>query len=318
MNTEEVLRQLSQAVPDIKPAPAQKRVTAYWKLPDLITALSSAGWGELSGRKWQGLRTILHALTAKLDHRSGEGFSTAFQIADAAGLSERWTRHCLTELEELGLLSWKRGGILRGNRQPSYFRVNKKALAQLVRDARANRRVRFMRRSAEFAVRLSQLRKNTVFRGKVKELPALNANPPHLKVEVYAPTSAGVKVPPTKGNEMIDYPVPRPKNWTDRCPHFGTADPKIIVTCPECRLSSLSTDEMAEYDGLLRKAEREAERLEQPMQATAEDLAHEQFMNYYYPELSGAKRAVAYASDLRKGKVPSFNQWYAEQLGVER
>jgi hypothetical protein len=101
-----------------------------------MTSLSRAGWGELSGRQWQGVRSTLHALVDRLPHRSGEGLSTAEQVAASTGLSVAWTRRCLHALEDLGVITWRRGGIAYGKPTPSWFRISKRRLVDLVKAAR--------------------------------------------------------------------------------------------------------------------------------------------------------------------------------------
>lgn len=318
MTREEMMKALATAVPEAKPAhaPRVKTVTAYWPLPALMSALASAGWGQLSGRKWQGLRSVLFALTAKLDHRTGGGFTTAVQVADSAGLSERWTRHLLNELEELGLITWKRGGIRREVRTASYIKVNKKALAAMVRDARDGARKRWARRHIDFLARLSKLRKTTIFRGKVTAQPALSADHSPLTGEVITTTSAVVKNQESK-QTMIERPIPRPSKWVDYCPHSDTRNTNIIHSCPDCRLNSLTWKEEAEYDGALKRYEEELNGRAEKKPATDEEQAMQAFLEHYYPGLPIRKQAVQYAKDLRIGNVPKFDDWYQHRLEAQ-
>lgn len=108
---------------------------------DLITALSNAGWGELSGRSMQGVRSTLHGLVACLPYGSGAGKATAYDIAMRSGLSLRWTARCLHLLEDLGVIEWTRGGIDVTNAhtrkgRPGWFRIVKAKLVELVMVAR--------------------------------------------------------------------------------------------------------------------------------------------------------------------------------------
>lgn len=108
---------------------------------DLITALSNAGWGELSGRSMQGVRSTLHGLVACLPYGSGAGKATAYDIAMRSGLSLRWTARCLHLLEDLGVIEWTRGGIDINNAKdrkgrPGWFRIVKAKLVELVMVAR--------------------------------------------------------------------------------------------------------------------------------------------------------------------------------------
>ncbi len=102
----------------------------------LIERLERAGWGNLAGPEFKGVRFTLAALTRALDPRSGAGKATVWQIAERTGYTERWTRRCLQILEELELIEWHRGGISDGKPVPSWFRVSKTALLLLVSIAR--------------------------------------------------------------------------------------------------------------------------------------------------------------------------------------
>jgi hypothetical protein len=111
--------------------------TAFWGTPSLVRSLSRAGWGDLAGREFQGLRTTLHALTASLDDRSGQGMVTVAQVAQRAGLSLRWTRRCLHVLEDLGVIAeWRRGYVAGGRVVASWIRLSKQVLVDLVDAAR--------------------------------------------------------------------------------------------------------------------------------------------------------------------------------------
>lgn len=110
--------------------------TAAWPTPSLLTSLSRAGWGDLGGYSMQGVRSTLRGLADLLPHGSGEGLATACQIAETAGLSERWVRRCLHLLEDAGVIRWVRGGVSAGTPLPSWFRINKRALVDLITLAR--------------------------------------------------------------------------------------------------------------------------------------------------------------------------------------
>lgn len=102
----------------------------------LINKLRQAGWGVLATSDLRGVTNVLETLTLMLDSRSGAGKATAWQIAEQARLSERWVRRCLNVLEELELIEWNRGGIVDGKPVPSWFRVSKRALLNLINLAR--------------------------------------------------------------------------------------------------------------------------------------------------------------------------------------
>lgn len=112
------------------------RLTAHAPLSALLRSLERAGWGELHGRKFGGVRSVLRALTARLPDKSGEGLVTVFQLQMAAGLGEKWTRVCLHKLEDLGIIRWTRGGIISGKPHASWIRVQKTRLLELIKKAR--------------------------------------------------------------------------------------------------------------------------------------------------------------------------------------
>lgn len=129
--------------------------TALWDAPRLLDTLSRRGWGpDLDGRPNGGLRAVLRALVALLPYESAEGKLTAPQVADAAGLSVKWTRRCLAELERLELITWRRGGLDRGRSKPGWIRLSKARLAELVRSLRDALDGRRAQRRAETRHRL--------------------------------------------------------------------------------------------------------------------------------------------------------------------
>jgi DNA-binding FadR family transcriptional regulator len=87
-------------------------LTAHAPTRDILTSLARAGWGEISGSEHKGTRAMLRALVDLLPYGSGEGLVTAPQLADVSGYSERWVRSRLSELEALGLILWRRGGVV--------------------------------------------------------------------------------------------------------------------------------------------------------------------------------------------------------------
>lgn len=193
--------------------------TAAWSLPSLVNALGRGGWGALDGRAGQGVRSVMHALVALLPHKSAEGTLTAAQVADAAGLSLRWVRDRLQLLEAAGLVTWSRGFIDRGKPKPGRIRVNKRLLAQLVRDQRPAMDARRQLRREQFAERLKGIR-----------------NPHRVK---YRPLSdraeLGSPLPPDGGGtyrRSAPRGGPMPDAATHPCPH---GEPRGWRCCPLCR-----------------------------------------------------------------------------------
>lgn len=140
-----------------------RQLTPGAPLPVLVTAYARAGWLGLDGADVRAARGTLEALARLLDPRSGQGFTTVNQIADAACYSPRRVRTMLTEvLEPSGLVSWTRGGIVSGRPQPSIIRVSKTLLLALIRSARpALARIREIR-AERTRNRIAGLRRLTV------------------------------------------------------------------------------------------------------------------------------------------------------------
>lgn len=116
-----------------------RRVTAGWPLSRLVAALRRARWGVLGVRDWHGLRAVLLALCDLAGDTTGRVEATAWQVAGRAGYGERWTRSRLQALEQLGVLTWWRGGVSRGRPQASIFIISRRRLAELVEEARPMR-----------------------------------------------------------------------------------------------------------------------------------------------------------------------------------
>lgn len=131
--------------------------SAGWRSDQLVTSLVRSGWGDLRGHHLGGVRDTLRALVDLLPWQSGEGLVTAAQVADAASLSERWTRRCLHLLEDAGIIRWTRGGVTNGKPLPSHIRIAKRVLVELIGGARpmlaAIQRARAERTAARLAGR---------------------------------------------------------------------------------------------------------------------------------------------------------------------
>ena len=167
-------------------------VTASWPLPRLVSAIARAGWDELAGRRGGGYRAVLRALADLLPERSAVGLVTAPQIADAAGITERWARHILTGLEEAGVIAWTRGTIVDGRPQPSLIKVSKKVLAALVQRSRSTKDARLAARAAETSKRIREtLRMRTLYRSQ-RRRPAPAASPaPRAELSATLPPFRG-------------------------------------------------------------------------------------------------------------------------------
>lgn len=208
-----------------------------WSAPQLITALRAAGWGELTGREWQGVRSVLTALVDRLPHRAARGLTTAEQVAAGAGLSERWARRCLAVMEDIGLIEWKRGGVVRGEPQPSWIQVHKRRLVELIEEARPQRRAAIAARRARTAHRLAGLRAVTVKPRNANRHAELSANP--------TPLQGGGSPPPHPGDDPMPHiPINRYR-LPVTCRH---GDPRGPRACMACRISALTPEQYAEVE----------------------------------------------------------------------
>lgn len=159
-------------------------LTAHAPTPALLTRLANAGWGELGGRSWQGVRSVLEAVARSLPYKSAAGMTSAPQIAARAGLSERWVRRCLTLLEELEIISWHRGMVIEGKPTPSHIRINKQRIVDLIKLAWPAHNAKEARRRRETLQRIRAV-KARYFRGKQGKKQAgqvhaeLSASPTH-------------------------------------------------------------------------------------------------------------------------------------------
>lgn len=190
-------------------------MTAHAPLPSLVTSLARAGWGDLAGREWQGVRTVLRALVDSLPYRAGQGDVTEPQIAQRAGLSLRWTRRCLHMLEDLGVIvGWRRGGAVLGRPIPSWLRVSKRALLDLIHAARPAREVADAKRRALTLARIAGLR-------YVR----------HNRRSAHAALSTGLPTPPGE-TPSLSPPVVDRSAPDGACEH---GEPRGARYCAPCR-----------------------------------------------------------------------------------
>ncbi|WP_315503688.1 hypothetical protein [Actinomyces radicidentis] len=137
---------------------AYRKATPHWGTDRLIAKLARQGWGPLDGKPWKGLRKTLEALVDLLPYGSGEGQTTIEQIATTASYGMRWTRQSLYTLEEIGLLTWERGGVRYGQPVPSTFRIDKRFLCLLIEAAEEQRTAELIEWAAQTRRRLARIR----------------------------------------------------------------------------------------------------------------------------------------------------------------
>lgn len=145
------------------------KVSSRWTCYQLIAALAHRGWGPLR-EGIPGLVHILQAIAHTVDPYTGTGYTTAPQLADAAYKSERWVRHCINQLDVLGVIEWYPGGIKDGRPAPSFVKIVKTALVELIEVAQESHDKRMLERRAAFEARVRRLPR----RGWVRNPRAVN------------------------------------------------------------------------------------------------------------------------------------------------
>lgn len=145
------------------------KVSTRWTCYQLIAALAHRGWGPLR-EGIPGLVHILQAIAHTVDPYTGTGYTTAPQLADAAYKSERWVRHCINQLDALGVIEWYPGGIKNGAPVPSFVKIVKTTLVELIEVAQETHDTRMLERRARFEARVRRLPR----RGWVRNPKAVN------------------------------------------------------------------------------------------------------------------------------------------------
>lgn len=145
------------------------KVSSRWTCYQLIAALAHRGWGPLR-EGIPGLVHILQAISHTVDPYTGTGYTTAPQLADAAYKSERWVRHCINQLDALGVIEWYPGGIKNGAPTPSFVKIVKATLVELIEVAQKTHDARMLERRAAFEARVRRLPR----RGWVRNPRAIN------------------------------------------------------------------------------------------------------------------------------------------------
>ena len=125
----------------------------------LVQSMARAGWGELDGHEWQGVRSTLTAVVARIKGKRGYCKTTVWQVSQSAGLSTRWTARCLRILEGLGIITWNRGVLRDGTPTAGFIQVNKPVLLRFVREAWAKGAAAWQARRAETRARLADLKR---------------------------------------------------------------------------------------------------------------------------------------------------------------
>ena len=174
------------------------KVSSRWTCYQLTAALAHRGWGPLR-EGIPGLVHILQAISHTVDPYTGTGYTTAPQLADAAYKSERWVRHCINQLDALGVIEWYPGGIKDGRPAPSFVKIVKSVLVDLIEVAQESHDKRMLERRAAFEARVRRLPR----RGWVRNPRAVNRKRMREALVLHA-RQARAKVQP----EARAYPTP--------------------------------------------------------------------------------------------------------------
>ena len=197
-------------------------------IPVLYRSLARGGWGALAGAEWQGVRSTLGALVARYTRKGLD--VTVWQVAQSAGLSEKWTARCLYILEELGLIHWQRGLIEQGKPKPGHVQIMRHVLLDLVRQAWKQGQAAWVARREATARRLALLKKQdaNIRRSRHTELSAdlqsVSLSAPSAEGEIHTTTP-----PPAWA---IGEEEPMNENESLLCDHGHV---KNSGTCPHCR-----------------------------------------------------------------------------------
>ena len=104
--------------------PRREGMNARAPLTSLTRSHAQRGWGGFD----RCMTYAMQGLAVCLPSKSAEGRTTAYQVAIASHITDRWAREGLKRLENAGLISWERGGIgPDGCPRPSWIRVDKRA-----------------------------------------------------------------------------------------------------------------------------------------------------------------------------------------------
>lgn len=153
-------------------------------LTSLTRSHAQRGWGGFD----RCMTYAMQGLAVCLPSKSAEGRTTAYQVAMASHITDRWAREGLKRLEKAGLIAWERGGIgPDGCPRPSWIRVDKKAYLAWI-----NLREWAKRKKAAAIARYRAYRERV---SKIEHAPQ-PAEPPETPQEASAPPAPAAFVPP--------------------------------------------------------------------------------------------------------------------------
>lgn len=307
-------------------------LNATMRVGDILAALARVNWGPFRGRAWAYRRIILQTLAIMAREQkadlTAEVIGSAPQISDRAGCHEKTVRRCLHDLEDLGLITYQRGGIWDGKPQPSIIRIVKARLVELTLAFRPRHDKTLEDRRRETLARLATLEKARV-RPRQRTENHADFKPSLSLYEKRAPTegapSSSQFINPRPANKIhakrnsqaealeiwkatrylreeakkdkMRKQQPRPEFMPLVCLHTTTADPDPS-TCNSCRSEAYqaqqASDRLAEKEAARKRAE---QRRKDETDEEAKGEAFAAYMRATYPDARRSEWWTFLASD---------------------
>lgn len=186
-------------------------------LTSLTRSHAQRGWGGFD----RCMTYAMQGLAVCLPSKAAEGRTTAYQVAIASHVTDRWAREGLKRLEKAGLISWERGGIgPDGCPRPSWIRVDKKAYLAWI-----NLR-EWVKRKKDAAVA-----RYRAYRERVSKIE--HAPQPPERPETPPVASPAPKPPPTMAPFVPPAQKIAPTPWADRRPVDRVYTPTEVAEMEE-------------------------------------------------------------------------------------
>jgi len=174
----------------------ERGMNAHAPLTSLTRSHAQRGWGGFD----RCMTYAMQGLAVCLPSKAAEGRTTAYQVAIASHITDRWAREGLKRLERAGLISWERGGIgPDGCPRPSWIRVDKRAYLAWI-----NLREWVKRKKDNAVARYRQYRERV---SKIEHAPQPPETPSPAPVAPQPAAMAPVQAPPAR--ERRDRPCDR-------------------------------------------------------------------------------------------------------------
>ena len=186
-------------------------------LTSLTRSHAQRGWGGFD----RCMTYAMQGLAVCLPSKAAEGRTTAYQVAIASHITDRWAREGLKRLEKAGLISWERGGIgPDGCPRPSWIRVDKKAYLAWI-----NLREWVKRKKDAAVARYKQYRERVSKIEHAPQPPERPETPPVASPAPKSPPPVATFVPPAQKIA--------PTPWADRRPCDRVYTPTEVAEMEE-------------------------------------------------------------------------------------